>query len=159
PNTLADSDNAVLTVELNGGLAGTVDGLVITAGNSTVRGLVVSGFHRQFGGGGGRGIRLFSGGNNVIAGNFIGTDPTGTQSRGNTEIGVEIQSSDNRIGGTDPADRNLVSGNNDLVTGNETPGIYMSGTNNVTLGNYIGTDVTGTLALPNGDGVMLDSVT
>src|SRR5690242_1745573 len=47
-NTLTVGDNAVLTVELNGALAGsTADGLTLTAGGSTVRGLVINGFGRD----------------------------------------------------------------------------------------------------------------
>jgi hypothetical protein len=83
PNTLADGDNAVLRIELNGSSAGaSADGLVITGGSTTVRGLVINGF-REYG------ILLQSSGGNVIEGNFIGTDATGTSALGNVE-GVEI---------------------------------------------------------------------
>ena len=44
PNTLAIGDNAVLKIVLDGSLAGSVDGLVIAGGNSTVRGLVIDNF-------------------------------------------------------------------------------------------------------------------
>ena len=44
PNTLAIGDNAVLNIVLDGSLAGSVDGLVIGAGSSTVRGLVIDNF-------------------------------------------------------------------------------------------------------------------
>jgi hypothetical protein len=81
---------------------------------------------------------------NQIQGNYIGTDVTGTQRLANTGDGVHIQSgSGNTIGGTTPAARNLISGNN----GN---GIYIASDHNQVQGNYIGTDVTGTHRLSNG---------
>src|SRR5262249_59422858 len=49
---------------------------------------------------------------NVVEGNLIGTDPTGTVARGN-EFGVEIAggASNNLVGGTTAAARNVISGN------------------------------------------------
>ncbi len=95
------------------------------------------------------GIGLAGSGNgNVVEGNFIGTDPTGTQDRGNGNFGILLfdSSSFNRIGGSTPAARNVVSGN-------DLNGIQISsGTNhtNTILGNYIGTNAAGTAALRNG---------
>ena len=50
---------------------------------------------------------------NVVAGNFIGTDISGTYSLPNYVAGVWISdgASDNTIGGTTPGARNLISGN------------------------------------------------
>src|SRR6266540_575054 len=53
-------------IELNGGSAGSAAGLRITAGSSTVRGLVINGFALD-------GIVLSGSGGNLIAGNYIGT--------------------------------------------------------------------------------------
>ncbi|MGB5440513.1 MAG: DUF4347 domain-containing protein, partial [Gammaproteobacteria bacterium] len=53
-----------------------VDGLHITAGNSTVRGLVINGF-------GDSAIEIGTGSSNVIQGNYIGTDVSGTGDPGN----------------------------------------------------------------------------
>ena len=82
---------------------------------------------------------------NLVAGNFIGTDGTGTYVLGNSDEGVEIDgASDNTIGGQVAAARNLISGNN--------VGVLIMGTgaiDNLVLGNYIGTDVTGLLVLGN----------
>ncbi len=80
----------------------------------------------------------------TVTGNMIGTDPSGTMAVGNGN-GVEIEGAGNTIGGTTTADRNIISANtNDgvLITGAGTTG-------NVVSGNYIGTDLTGTVALGN----------
>ncbi len=88
--------------------------------------------------------------NNVVEGNFIGTDPAGGATRGGTR-GIEIVagSSLNRIGGTSAASRNVISGNTSIA-------IVISdlGTSgNLIQGNFIGTNAAGTAALANGDGV------
>ena len=46
----------------------------------------------------GDGILIDTNGGNTITGNFIGTDPTGTQHLGNGTSGIEIESSGNTIG-------------------------------------------------------------
>ena len=66
--------NAVILIELSGsgGAAGAPGlGLNISAGNSTVRGLAINRFARS-------GINLEPADGNIIEGNFLGTDPTGT---------------------------------------------------------------------------------
>ena len=138
PNTnpVGQGLNPVLLIEINGAGAGPgADGLYFTAGNSTVKGLVVNRFSRV-------GIILSGGGNNVIQGNFVGTDPTGTIARGNSDGGICITSSNDTIGGTAAADRNLVSGN-------APDGICLFGANSLVQGNLIGTTVAGTSALGN----------
>ena len=128
--------NAVIQIELNGSGAGT--GLNISGGNSTVRGLAVNRF-------GGNAINI--GGNadgNVVEGNFLGTNPAGTVASANAGSGVRITtSSNNRIGGTLPASRNLISGN-----GADGVDIALS-SNNLVQGNLIGTNKAGTQALGN----------
>ena len=87
----------------------------------------------------------------VIVGNYIGTDPTGTLARPNQNNGVDIAfgAYDNIVGGTTPAARNVISGN----TGN---GVVLGGSSNKVLGNFIGVDLTGNVALANsGDGVLI----
>ncbi|HEU5283162.1 MAG TPA: DUF2341 domain-containing protein, partial [Burkholderiales bacterium] len=126
-------------IEINGNNA-VVNGLTISAGGSgsTVRGLAVNRFTTA-------GI-LVQSANNVIAGNFLGTDVSGTIARPNA-VGVLINSAStgNRIGGTTAADRNIISGNS--VDGIQISGAGVS--NNMVQGNYIGLDVTGTLDLGN----------
>ena len=90
----------------------------------------------------------------VVAGNLIGTDVSGTIALGNDGVGVEIahDSSNNTIGGSTPGAGNLISGN----TGD---GVLIGGgaSANVVVGNYIGTNLTGTAAVRNtGDGVQIN---
>src|SRR5437763_5634451 len=85
-NTLAVGDNANLLIELNGASASSVDccvvGLHITAGSSTVKGLVVNRFI-------GGGIEIEGSGNTVV-GNFIGTDFTGSSALATQVVGVDV---------------------------------------------------------------------
>jgi hypothetical protein len=114
-------------------------GLYITAGNSTVRGLVINRF-------GNAGIYLEENGGNIVEGNFIGTDVTGTEARGNFRYGVRIESSpDNKIGGSTAKARNVISDNN--RAGVEI--LLPRSAGNKVQGNYIGTDATGTANLGN----------
>lgn len=112
------------------------------APNSVFRGLDIN----QTGSTAANGLFLINASGSIIEGNYIGTDVTGTVDVGNGAAGIEVQSCGNvTIGGTTAAARNIISGN----TG---PGITFGGTvdpNNVIEGNYIGTDVTGTLDLGN----------
>jgi titin len=131
--------NTVLTIELSPTVfAG--NGLDIAASNCTVRGLVINSFQSRYG----IHISGSSSQNNVIEGNFIGTDPTGTVARPNGAGGVFLENgpSNNTIGGTTPDARNLVSGNSNI-------GVTIQGDTNIVQGNLIGTDITGTLALGN----------
>jgi hypothetical protein len=86
-NTLAAGDNAVLRVELDGTDAGPGDGLVIKAGSSTVRGLVVNRFATLPGDRTVSGIALQTAGGNHVEGNFVGTDVSGTLALGNEIAG------------------------------------------------------------------------
>src|SRR5262249_14529424 len=73
---------------------------------------------------------------------LIGTDITGTLALGNTGPGVELNGSNEIVGGTSVDARNIISANN--------RGIDLGGgDSNTVQGNFIGTDVTGTIALGN----------
>jgi uncharacterized repeat protein (TIGR01451 family) len=141
-------------IELNGSLdtgsGNTGNGLTINAPGSTIRGLVINRFN-------GIGITLGNVSGGTIAGNFIGTDPSGTIAEGNRTGGINVGASTTvTIGGLASTDGNLISGNR-----NE--GIYFfsssgNASGNLVEGNYIGTNLTGATALPNtGDGIYIGS--
>jgi len=170
-------------IELSGAAAGRgVDGLRITGGGSTVRGLAINRFRvgpfdrTDFNSlaHGGFAIEISGPGGNVIEGDFLGTNSAGTadligaQPLGNS-FGVHILNSPgNTVGGTTVAARDVISGNSgdsgnplqpydpDLL-GNGA-GIIIDGvgsTGNVVEGDFIGTDVTGARSVPNNSGVIL----
>jgi parallel beta-helix repeat protein len=99
--------------------------------------------------------------NNVVAGNFIGTDPSGTTARGNAvdgilvgNFGLSVPNDGDTIGGSAPADRNLLSGNGrngvtvsadgfsilgNTISGNTQNGIRIQGANHAIIsGNSVG---------------------
>ncbi len=80
----------------------------------------------------------------VVEGNFIGTDVTGTLPLGNGLYGVEVNAHDNRVGGS-------ASGAGNVIGFNAFGGINMEGGADglVIQGNFIGTDPTGTMPLGN----------
>ncbi|MCC6418591.1 MAG: right-handed parallel beta-helix repeat-containing protein, partial [Gemmataceae bacterium] len=90
---------------------------------------------------------------NVVVGNLLGTDATGTRSLStnatNDTVAIFFGAAGNTIGGSTPAARNIISGNPDWVGVALSDGAH----DNLIEGNYIGTDLTGTAALPNWYGV------
>ena len=85
------------------------------------------------------------GANNVIHGNYIGTDAAGAKAIiGFNGFGVSASGTNNTVGGTTPAARNVISGNG--------AGISI-GLGTKVQGNYIGTDATGSYAVPNSTGI------
>ena len=90
---------------------------------------------------------------NKVVGNLIGIDPTGSVSLGSPGAGVAVTNgaSNNVIGGTTVAERNVISGN-----GGAGVAIISAGTsNNIIEGNYIGVNAAGTAAVGNNTGVLV----
>jgi hypothetical protein len=138
-NTLALGDNAVLLIQLHGHqVLSQLHGLIVQSQNCTIKGLVLNGFR-------GPGPSIFSAaiyleaGNNVVTGNFIGTNAAGTgDGVESQDIGIDIVAGTNNIiGGTTAAARNLISNNGWFGISIE------AGSGHVVQGNYIGTDATG----------------
>ena len=161
PNTLAFGTNAVLKIVISGPATFTdpnngFDGFDVESGPTTIRGLVLNGFKSSTSGSGGQAIGFFNlaeNTNNVVEGNFIGTNVGGTAVVENEGDGVIINgpaSTGNRIGGTTPAARNLIAGNGEQ-------GVEISASDDNTVrGNLIGTK--GTTDLGNTqDGVRMGS--
>ncbi|HXK09782.1 MAG TPA: hypothetical protein VMT70_09075, partial [Vicinamibacteria bacterium] len=131
-------------VEVVGNLAGTgVRPFLVTVGTatSTFRGFVVNRFARE--------AFSFGATGTVVQGNYVGTDVSGTIARGNgtdgTGAGIYVGGANSQIGGLNPGDRNVISADGDW-------GLFIDAQNVVVCGNYIGTDVTGTVALGNTKG-------
>lgn len=117
------------------------DCFVVTGANHLIRGLVVQDCGYGFD------IRGSNATANVIAGNHIGTDVDGLNAVGNFHAGVCLREGayGNTIGGDEPAERNVISGNDYY-------GLWiLSSTthDNVVAANYLGTKAGGTSALPN----------
>ncbi|MDQ1614005.1 MAG: hypothetical protein QOG00_3936 [Pyrinomonadaceae bacterium] len=102
------------------------------------------------------GLQIFTGAN-IIQGNYIGTDATGTVDLGNSGTGLFMQgASNNLVGGLTAtpgqAPGNVISGNGGSgidVNGNAPPGHTFQG-------NLIGTNAAGTAAIPNlGEGLTI----
>lgn len=158
-------------IEIKGTNLGTADGVRVNSSNSVVRGLLVNEFKSEFDYDedrfvGGNGIVVLNfidtfGSNNIVEGNHLGTDPTGTMDKGNDATGINIfDSDDNLVGGTAPAARNVMSGSgdNNQPTDIRRSGAGLSvvdGRNTRIKGNYIGTDPTGMLKINNSFGVYL----
>ena len=151
PNTRAVGNDAVILIQIDAAAnhqTGPETGLVLSGGNSTVRGLSITGVpgrtYVSFPENPtppplptGDSIVLQTNGGNVIEGNFIGVSPTGIAEGFNyTYRGIRISSDDNRVGGTSPAARNVVSQNS--------IGISVGGARTRIEGNYIGSDASGT---------------
>lgn len=137
-------------IELTPNTAGAdFDGLHITAGNTTVRGLVINRF-------GGDGIEFEGGSGNVINQIFIGTDVLGGADLGNGVNGVFINGSSNNTIGPSTFTAHTV------ISGNDFSGVRISGSGsagNQVIGSFIGTNSDGTDALGNSaDGVLLVGV-
>ncbi len=155
-NTLAVGDNAVLLIELNGTSAnGTGLSLGGASGGSTISGLVINRFVNAFED---AAIRVVSG-NNEVTGCFIGVDPTGNTKLANGGGVRLVTGANNRIGGTTPAARNIVSGNNPSTNsagGSSNIAVTYDGayppalalpTGTIIRGNYIGTNAAGTVSI------------
>lgn len=144
PVTITGGNQAAPVVTLDGSQAGNALGLQISASNCTVRGLAIVNFAAG-------GIRIDTGGNNTIAGNYIGLNADGTTAAGNFNRGVVlVGSTGNTIGGAAAADRNIISGNSGT-------GLSITAGSSATVrNNFIGTTANGAAAAANSqDGIRI----
>jgi parallel beta-helix repeat protein len=127
-------------IDLFGGGGGTPVpyGLVVTAGGTLVQGLAVGGFSID-------GVLLAQNGGDVIAADYVGTDPTGKAAVPNG-FGVVVAG-----GGADQAGGNVLSGNTYYgLTLNNTSG-------DVAANNTVGANAAGTADVGDTNGLFFDS--
>lgn len=115
-------------------------GFALASNNSRVKGFIITSWNFD-------GISIIGDGN-IVQRNAIGFWP-GNPALLPNAYGVEIKGSNNLIGGSGPAARNVISGNtyNGIaISRSGGPSVL-----NRIQGNYIGTDMAGTAAIPNGN--------
>jgi uncharacterized repeat protein (TIGR01451 family) len=133
-------DSAILLVEIDGSLAGAgVPGIWIASDDNVIRGLSITNF-------GGAGIALGPGDGNTVAGNYLGLDPLSTPEGNDNGVLISVNAQENLIGGDTPAERNVISGNDEDGVRIKDSGVM----SNTVAGNYIGTSPDGASALANG---------
>ena len=105
-------------------------------------------------------VAVLGGAGTIIQGNYVGVDVTGAVAVPNKD-GIDADCVGVTIGGTTAGQGNIVSGNSS--TGINLDGWalgYSGGPTNATVqGNFVGTDVNGTKAVPNGNGIILGDTT
>jgi hypothetical protein len=118
------------------------NGFTLNATGVTIKGLDIGNFS-------GTGVEILGPGGDTVAGCYIGVNLAGTAAMPNHTDGVFISSSPNNTIGGSSAGSNVISGN--TGTGVDVAGAVSR--NNVVSFDFIGTDVTGSAALPNNIGV------
>jgi len=124
-------------------------GIVLLSGaDHTLVGGIQTGMGNLISGNTHSGIRCHSD-DNEFYGNHIGVDSSGSVALPNTNYGILVYGSNNHIGGGDPGQGNVISGNS-------YDGISVHGETNFIQGNHIGTDSSGTVHVPNvSDGIQV----
>ena len=131
------------TIDLSNGY-----GVYIQSSNGNTIGGTAAGAGNLLSGNSGDGIRITTGDANVVQGNLMGTTPDGTAALGNGTGITIVLATNTLIGGATAGARNVISGNSgDGIT------VAQSGAGNRILGNFIGTDKTGTQPVPNNFGI------
>ena len=131
---IEDGTNAVIQVQLSAGAPGIPAGFRSVASQTVIRGFAINGFVNGI---------IIEASLNEVTGNFIGTDPTGTQARPNI-TGVRVDPDDRAtVGGLTTESRNVISGNSGS-------GIEIPSDTTIVQNNLIGTQADGVTALGNG---------
>ena len=152
---VAASGGALLGPNAFGGIQIDSSSNITIGGTTAAARNIVSGSSDIVPGKPGAEISLSGGSNNVVQGNYIGTNAAGTQAVANDSDGIDVAAeTGDLIGGTSPGAGNLISGNAGFgiaISGSSAPGTTVQG-------NTIGTDATGNQALGNGNsGVSISS--
>src|SRR5690349_2269148 len=125
-------------VAISGQGSWTLVGLELDGAGDVLRGMSIYGFMDSA-------VLLSGAGGQTVAGNWIGVGDGGF----GMSRGVVVQSDNDMIGGSDPGDRNIISGNGD-------DGIVLNGgANDAVLGNYVGLDASGDQLRNNNNGISI----
>jgi hypothetical protein len=209
------SGNQVLGNFIGIGVGGTIgvgnvaNAIEVASSSSNTIGGTTSGAGNVLSGSGNDGVLIDSTGtNNLLQGNYVGTDYSGQVAVANSGSGIEIQGTGNTVGGTVSGARNILAGNSkdgvridstasgtlvqgdwiginavnkalansgngvniagnsntvggtvsaarNIISGNTSDGVLIASgaSGNQLLGNYIGTDFTGTASVANSIGI------
>ncbi len=136
-------------------------GISIQATGNTVGGTTAAA--RNVISGNGFGVNLGAAGTDLF-GNYIGLDATGNAAlpniSGGVGIGVSVNADGAVVGGTDPGEGNVISGNVPVNPNNGRGVSIGAGMDNVRVeGNLIGTNAAGTAGISNGRGVDINGGT
>ena len=134
----ADGTTSAGNAQSGGALRGNIR---IESDNNIIGGLTAA--ERNVISDSGRSGIVITGDDNQILGNFVGTDATGILDRGNSMEGIELSGADrNIIGGT-------LAGAGNVVVSSGSDGIELinNSDDKIIQGNYVGTDLTGTIDL------------
>lgn len=130
PNSLTAGNDAVWKVRISGSASNPQGaGIDLRSSNNVVRGLIVQAWFD--------GIQVSGGAHNQVSGNLLGSAAPDDTANGNG-VSLRFGATDNRIGGTAPADRNVINGNG--------AGIYLTdpGTSDNSIqGNIVGPSAVG----------------
>lgn len=148
-NDQQNSDDAVLMVVLSGASSTGGDGLLITAGGSTVEGLAINSFPAAQ-------IELSTAGGNVVQGDLIGGAGAVPREGSTSGVFIDRGSAGNTIGGTSTAASNVIS----IQSANSINGVNIwisdvGSDRNLVAGNFVGTDATGTKNEAEAAGVLI----
>jgi hypothetical protein len=132
-------NNAGTAASANG-----AEGLSIAIGGSNVIGGLTSGERNVMSGNGNNGLTITTG-NNLIRGNYIGTNAAGTGRVANGSVGVYLGAAGNTVGGTVAGAGNVISGNTW-----EQLQIDSAASSTTVQGNLLGPAADGSLTLTSG---------
>lgn len=113
-------------------------GLIVTGGGTTIKnlGFITFGSNTNTS----HAVELVSGGGNTLVGNWFGINQTGARKKISGDDILIQDSSNNIIGGSTAGERNIFS-----ASGDHGIAVFGTSSGNHIVGNFIGTDSTGTL--------------